>query len=239
MSDADELPRGTTLTAEVPARPAASMIVVRDEPFEVLMLRRHENSSFVPNAWVFPGGVVDEPDAGIARDHASGLDLGPMRVAAVRETFEESGIWLGAPLEDAAQKRRRLLAGSLSFRQILDEAPVDFSRLVWSARWITPVGLPKRFDTWFFTVAVARDVVATAELTEAVEATWVAPGDGVTRHNEGRMQMVFPTIRTLELVARFHRSDDLIEERQRATIETIQPVILENGGRKSIVIPPR
>ena len=82
--------------------PAASVLLVREMPggdegvgLEVLMLRRHENSSFMPGAWVFPGGIVEPSDAEIARSLGHDSLLGTMRVAAVRETFEESGIWIG------------------------------------------------------------------------------------------------------------------------------------------------
>ncbi len=129
--------------AEVTPLPSASVLVLRDNPLEVLMLQRHAGSSFMPNAWVFPGGVVEEGDAALG----DGSTISTMRVAAARETFEESGVWLGTPLADVETKRRRLLNGEVAFRDLLAEAPVDLERLVWTSRWITPVGVPKRFDT--------------------------------------------------------------------------------------------
>src|SRR5438477_10088081 len=92
-----QLPRGAGEADEVPPVPAASVILLRDSPLEVLMIRRHAKSSFVPDAWVFPGGVVEASDY----DLGDGTEVGTMRVAAVRELFEESGIWLSAPLADA------------------------------------------------------------------------------------------------------------------------------------------
>jgi 8-oxo-dGTP pyrophosphatase MutT (NUDIX family) len=178
--------------AEVEAVPAASVIVLRDAPLEVLMIRRNENASFVPNAWVFPGGMVEQLDREIARERGDGSLLGRMRVAAARELFEESGVWLGTPLENAESKRRRLLAGSLSFRALLDESPVDFAQLVWTSHWITPLGVPKRFDTYFFLTTVSRDVVATVENDEAVEAVWITPDDALAK-----LKMVFPTSKNL------------------------------------------
>jgi 8-oxo-dGTP pyrophosphatase MutT (NUDIX family) len=203
--------------------PAASVIVLRDDPLEVLMLRRHANSSFVPNAWVFPGGIAETLDAELS----DGTTIGAMRVAGARETFEETGVWLGAALEDAEHKRRRLLAGSLSFRQLLAEAAIDFEKLVWTSRWITPVGIPKRFDTYFFLTKVGRDVVATAEQTEAVDVVWVSPSDALSRHREGRMQMVFPTLRNLEALEGWRTADALIDSRRGAEIAPIQPVLVD------------
>src|SRR4051812_30818250 len=154
-----QLPRGAGGAADVPPIPAASVILLRDSPLEVLMIRRHSKSTFVPDAWVFPGGVVD------ATDHAlgDGTELGTMRVAAARELFEESGIWLGAKLGDAEAKRRVLLAGEMTFASIVRETPLDLTGLVWTSRWITPVGVPKRFDTYFFLAIANSDAVASAE----------------------------------------------------------------------------
>jgi len=79
--------------AEVTPIPAASVILLRDNPFEVLMIRRHEKRSFAPDVWAFPGGAV-EPD-----DLRPGDVLNGMRVAAARELLEETGISLGQPLD--------------------------------------------------------------------------------------------------------------------------------------------
>ena len=213
--------------AEVEPIPAASVIVLRDAPLEVLMIRRHENASFVPNAWVFPGGVVEQLDREIARERGDGSLLGRMRVAAARELFEESGVWLGAPLESAESKRRRLLAGTLSFRKLLDESPVDLEQLVWTSHWITPLGVPKRFDTYFFLAKVSRDVEATIANDEAVETIWTSPDDALEK-----LKMVFPTIKNLEAIRGFTTADELMASRRGAKIEPIQPVLVD--GRPTL-----
>jgi 8-oxo-dGTP pyrophosphatase MutT (NUDIX family) len=165
-----------------PALPAASIIVLRDDPFEVLMLRRHGKSSFVPNAWVFPGGAVEPGDA-------------DARAAGVRETFEETGLRL------------------------------DPEALVLTSRWITPEGLPKRFDTYFFLAAVSRDLVVTIDEREIVDAMWVAPSAALARRD---LHLVFPTIRNLEAIASFDNTRELIDSRRGATIEPVMPVLV-NG----------
>jgi len=203
--------------------PAASVIVLRDGPLELLMLRRHANASFMPNAWVFPGGIAEELDSELAH----GDTLAAMKTAAVRETFEETGVWLGAPLEDAEHKRRRLLARNLDIRHLFAEAPVDLDTLVWTSRWITPVGVPKRFDTYFFLARVARDVVATAEDNEAVDVVWIHPADALAKHAAREMQMVFPTLRNLEALTGFETADALLESRRGLTIEPIEPVLVD------------
>lgn len=83
-----QLPRGAGDAGDVLAAPAASVILLlRGSPLEVLMIRRHSKASFVPDAWVFPGGMVETSD----RELGDGTELGTMPVAAARELFEESG----------------------------------------------------------------------------------------------------------------------------------------------------
>ena len=207
---------GAMLTNEVTPLVAASAIVLRD-PFEVLMMRRHAGASFMPNAWVFPGGIAEE------LDH----ELGGLKITAARETFEETGVWLGAPLDDAEHKRRRLLAGSISIRHLLAEAPLDAETLVLTSRWITPVGVPKRFDTYFYLTKVSRESLATAEDHEAVDVTWIHPAEALERHAAREMQMVFPTLRNLEALCGFDDVDALIDSRRGITVEPIMPVLVD------------
>jgi 8-oxo-dGTP pyrophosphatase MutT (NUDIX family) len=208
--------------------PAASAIILRDDPFEVLMLRRHEKSSFVPNAWVFPGGIAEESDAELG----DGSLLDAMRVTAIRETFEETGVWLGAPLADADCKRRELLDQRIAFRDLVHEAPIDLAQLVWTSRWITPAGIPKRFDTYFFLAIVGRDATATAEQNEIVDVTWIHPSDALARHAAREMQMVFPTLRNLEAIVElakgFSTAAAVLDARRGAIIEAVEPVLV-NG----------
>ncbi|MEA2416569.1 MAG: hypothetical protein QOI58_3226 [Thermoanaerobaculia bacterium] len=220
-----QLPRGAGDAAEVAPIPAASVIVLRDSPLEVLMIRRHSKSSFVPDAWVFPGGVVEPSDD-------DGTELGTMRIAAARELFEESGIWLGAPLVDADDKRRKLLAGEITFASLIDESPLDLEKLVWTSRWITPVGVPKRFDTYFFLAAVNRDAVASAENVEAVEVIWIPPAEAIER-----LQIVFPTQKNLEALAGFTSAEELLASRRGVEVPATRPVLVVEDGKKKIILP--
>jgi 8-oxo-dGTP pyrophosphatase MutT (NUDIX family) len=214
---------GQVLTVVTPL-PAASAIILRDDPFEVLMLRRHEKSSFVPNAWVFPGGITEKGD----RELGDGSLLDAMRITAVRETFEETGVWLGAPLVDAERKRSELLDKKIAFRDLTNEAPIDLAQLVWTSRWITPAGIPKRFDTYFFLAIVGLDAIATAEQNEVVDVTWIHPSDALARHAAREMQMVFPTLRNLEALIGFANAAAVLDARRDAIVEAVEPVLV-NG----------
>jgi 8-oxo-dGTP pyrophosphatase MutT (NUDIX family) len=185
----------------------------------------------VPNAWVFPGGIVEPLD----EELGGGTLLDTMRVAAIRETFEETGVWLGAPLEDAEAKRQALLAGEVGFRELFHG--VAFEQLVWTSRWITPVGIPKRFDTYFFVAKASRDAVATAGEHEAAEVAWIAPSEALARHAAGTMQMVLPTVKNLEALVGHADAESVLQSRRGATIEPIQPLLIIEGKEKRLVIP--
>lgn len=217
--------------------PAATVVVLRDGPLEVLMLRRNEKSSFVPGAWVFPGGITEPLDRDLAHESGDSSVVGAMRVTGARETFEETGVWLGGPLEDAEHKRRRLLAGNVTLRHLLAESPVDFTRLVWTARWITPLGIPKRFDTYFFLTKVGREVAASGDDNEAIEVAWIAPEEALARNAAGTMPMVFPTLKNLEALLGYETADALLDARRGAEIPTIQPMLVVEDGQKKLVIP--
>lgn len=189
---------------------AASVVVLRDAPLEVLMLRRHDYASFVPGLWVFPGGAADEADFEGAAD-----TLDAMRATAARELFEESGVWLGAAPANAEWQRRALLAGRTGMRAIGEP---ELDRLVWLSHWITPVGVPKRFDTYFFVTSVGRDVVATRHEDEASDMRWIAPSEALQT-----LDIIAPTRRNLEAVARFRTANEAVDAQRGADIPTILP----------------
>src|SRR5262249_54949913 len=152
------------VTAKPPI-PAATVILTRqaDRALEVFLLKRHRASTFMSNAYVFPGGRVDESD-------------GSPEVAAIRELFEEAGVWLANPLpEGLADERRRLNANETTFPEILARAGAapDLSRLHWWARWVTPSAEPKRFDAQFFVAELPPGQTPSFDQKETVEELWI------------------------------------------------------------------
>ena len=163
------------------------------------MILRHEKSSFVPSAWVFPGGAVDFEDG-----PAGTLDT--LQRAALREVLEETGVRLTG-------------------------------ELVLTSRWITPAGLPKRFDTWFFLAAAPADVVIKLQEEEAVDFLWIAPSEAIARNAAGNLPMVFPTIRNLEALLPFESVSGLMDTRRSAVVDPVQPVLVVEDGKKRIRLP--
>jgi 8-oxo-dGTP pyrophosphatase MutT (NUDIX family) len=195
--------------AEVEPIPAASVLLLLDDPLRVLMIRRTASSSFVPDAWVFPGGAVEDED----RAHSDGEIVNAMRFAAARELCEETGIDLGgAPL-------------------------LDLERLVWTSRWITPVGVPKRFDTYFFLACAPSAFEIKLQASEAVDAIWISPAEAVQKHLANEFPIVFPTLKNLEAIVGFRSSAELLDARRNAEIPTTRPILFVENGQKTIVLP--
>lgn len=234
----DQLPRGAGDADEVPPVAAASVIVLRGHPFEVLFMRRTSTSSFVPDSWVFPGGAIDAVDRDLAETFLGGSALDVMRVAGLRELFEETGIWLGTPLKDPDTTRKRVLEDPSSFRTLFEDCASHLDELVLTSRWITPVGVPKRFDTYFFLLEVDGSHDPTPEHREGVELRWLTPREALRLHSERNFPMVFPTIKNLEAIAEVQSTSALLESRRDIEVLPTEPVlIVDEKGRKRIVIP--
>jgi len=239
------------------ARPAATAVLLRDgeRGLEVLMLRRHAASGFVPGAFVFPGGRVDAADADPAlpmrTDGLPPAGSGPVAAywfAAIREVFEETGVLLArgaghgptcasldpslAAWREELMEERGTLAGlaeTLGLRLAAD-------RMVPCAHWITPVAEPRRYDTRFFLAHMPEGCVAVADAREMTEAIWLAPVDALARFQEGRMPMVFPTVATLESLVAHRTAEGALDAFRSRAIVPILPRLVRTAVGVSIVI---
>ncbi|GLW98304.1 NUDIX domain-containing protein [Microtetraspora sp. NBRC 16547] len=243
-----------------PARDAATVVVLRDDPLEVYLLRRKATMAFAAGAYVFPGGSVDPRDA----DHAVawagpspsewgaafGADERTARglvCAAVRETFEESGVLLAGPSattivadttgDDWEADRLALIDRTLSFAEFLDRRGLvlrsDLLR-AW-AHWITPEVESRRFDTRFFVAALppgqrTRDVGG-----EADAVAWMSPAAALDRAKAGEILLMPPTFQTLTELAGFETIGDVLREERAIT--TVQPSAAEVDGEIVLIIP--
>jgi 8-oxo-dGTP pyrophosphatase MutT (NUDIX family) len=115
------------------------------------MGRRLPTQAFLPNKWVFPGGRVDDADREVSRVAATSKRLSPTAAshlpfayAAVRETFEEAGILVTTETTTPAA----LAAPHAALAEHFLTPALDLLKPL--ARAVTPPGLPRRFDTWFY-----------------------------------------------------------------------------------------
>jgi 8-oxo-dGTP pyrophosphatase MutT (NUDIX family) len=255
-----------------PAEPrdAATVVLLRpssgstDGP-EVYLLRRRASMAFAAGMCVFPGGGVDPRDF----DHAVawagpspaewavslGTDEAEARAlvcAAVRETFEESGVLLAGPSprevvadttdEDWESDRRALESRELSLTDLLDRRGLVLrSDLMgaWSG-WLTPVFEPRRYRTWFF-VAVLPEGQRTRDVSsESSEVTWLGALDAASAVDAGQLLMLPPTYLTC-LEVGWHASprDVLAAVAERGPVEMFMPEVVGEGDGASLSIPDR
>jgi 8-oxo-dGTP pyrophosphatase MutT (NUDIX family) len=235
---------------DAPPVPAATVMLLRPaaEGVEVLLLRRNTRSGFMPDMWVFPGGRVDAADHAIDPSRIRGgerwSDLcdDPARaralgVAAVRETFEESGVWLGDG-EPPAEVRSSLASGAVEISTLVERYAlrIDLRALRPWARWITPPGEGRRFDTAFFAVALPQGAGAHAEhdAAETVASGWVSPRAALAEGFAGR-PVAPPTFCVLTELAALRSPEDVwAGERD---LRPVQPVRAIRDDRLSMLLP--
>ncbi|UCE86275.1 MAG: NUDIX domain-containing protein [Deltaproteobacteria bacterium] len=246
--------------ASPPAAPvaAASVLLLRDAPdgLEVFMQRRSRRVDFSAGAMVFPGGRVDAADADPAlRARCCGADeledrARALRVAAIREVFEECGVLLARPrgatpfVSDARVRelrekyRSELQAARLEMARLAENEDLELAcdRLIPFAHWITPTVLPKRFDTLFF-LAEAPPHAATHDGSESVASEWIRPGDALAAADAGRHSMMFPTRLNLAKLGASASVRDAIDAARRGRIVTVLPEVRRGPEGPVLRIP--
>jgi 8-oxo-dGTP pyrophosphatase MutT (NUDIX family) len=246
------------------ARPASTILLLRDSTgpdgkgeIEVFMMVRHYEIDFNSGALVFPGGSVDPGDQDIAAKPelyagGEGLDAQALgfRIAAIRETFEESGILLAKPHGSNELISPARAAGiSAAFRAAPDTNQIFFKvltdngmlltldELVPFAHWITPEGMPKRFDTHFFLAAAPPEQVGAHDGKESTDSIWVSPCEALAGGESGRFKLPFPTTRNLIKLGKHRTVKAALDEARRSKIVTVMPVMTKLNGGRQLRIP--
>jgi 8-oxo-dGTP pyrophosphatase MutT (NUDIX family) len=223
--------------------PAATLLLVRDGPegIEVLLTTRHDNAGFAAGASVFPGGKLDASDRGRANG-----DDDSLRIAAIRETFEECGILLARPAADAALLSAAALTALLArqasvtdFGAFIDRAELMLATdlLVPFAHWITPADQPKRFDTHFFLAPAPDDQVALHDGHEATIVHWLTPEGAIAAARRGEIKLVLPTRLNLLKLGRSKTVAEALAAARRSEIVTVEPDLVETAEGLAFRIP--
>lgn len=239
----------------VPIRHAATVMIVDERPeLHVLMVQRTSRAVFGPSAWVFPGGRVDPDDAVDLDSIVHGLDdveasqMLEVDVngrawwfAGLRETLEEAGLLLGAggAAADAIDRTRTAVhddAGRFATALVENELSLDLSQMHEVARFITPLGPPRRFDTRFFVAAAPENQIASHDEEEVVQHTWVRPADAIEAWRNDDFPLMSVTHRMLACLARYESVDALIDvagaRRDAARVRVNDP-----DGAYEVVLP--
>ena len=208
--------------APVP-RLAATLVLVRDSSAgpEVLLTKRPQGLRFMGGATVFPGGAVDEPDLDPRWEDASELSraeaaarlgipdgrlaLGAL-VCALREAFEEVGWWEAPP--GAASPERADADDSARWLDRCLELGIVLAtdRLVPAGRWVTPLGAPIRFDTFFLVAHADPGWEPEGDRAQVDEEWWATPADALAHREAGALLMAPPTV---EMLQRLTGHDDV------------------------------
>lgn len=219
---------------------ATVMLVDDRPDLQVYMMKRHAKTVFAGGMWVFPGGRVDEEDhteemqalcphlSDAEASRKLGLDHGGLAyyVAAIREAFEEAGILMarhrntGKPLDLSdeplasrfQQHRDDINDSNKNFIELMEEEGlvIDAEDMHYTARWITPLGSPRRFDARFFVSRMPRGQTAFRDNGELVDCAWLSPKEVLKKYDAGEITMISPTLRMVKNLALFDSADDII-----------------------------
>ena len=199
-----------------PARPAATVIVLRDaKPFEILMVRRSDTVAFMAGSYVFPGGRVDDGDrppqgerlAPAAYPDLSDVEEAAYRMAAVRELQEEAHVYL----------------------TVNDLHPY--------AHWVTPEIETRRYDTRFFVARMPADQEAKHDESETTALEWLTPQEAIARFERREMLLPPPTWTSIRQLAKRSSIDDVIEWTRRTPIVRVMPGFRKTDTEFMLMLP--
>jgi len=263
VSQARAYADGSATPAE--PRDAATVVLLRPGSSgpEVYLLRRQTSMAFAGGMCVFPGGGVDPRDF----DHAVawagpptaawaarlGVEEPMARAlvcAAVRETFEESGVLLAGTEEtvvadttgeDWEADRVALEARDLSLTDFLDRRGLVLrSDLLGAwAGWLTPVFEPRRYRTWFFVASLPEGQVTRDVSGESSSVAWLPVMEAVARAENGDLFMMPPTYLTCLDVGQHASPDDVLTESRSREVDMFTPDVVPDGDGFVLSMPPR
>ena len=244
---------------------ATVMLVDDRPDLQVFMMERHANTVFAGGMWVFPGGAVDQDDGtrymqamSVHRSDREasalmGLDSGGLAfyIAAVREAFEEAGILLALNRDKLTRLDLSDAGSALRFRKHRDDVNdrkrnfleilqqenliVDAGAMHYVARWITPIGPPRRFDARFFVVRMPVNQIPVHDDRELVHSCWMPPRVILEKVESEEMVLMTPTLRMVKNLAMFESAEKVISAAaanlpdQRARVNTDTNTIVMPG----------
>jgi 8-oxo-dGTP pyrophosphatase MutT (NUDIX family) len=253
--------------AVVQPRSSSAVVLLRDssQGLEVFMVRRVIQSDFMPDVYVFPGGSVSKDDLAAeqtphicteltisASDPAVRTALGSgVRAAAIRELFEEAGVLLAyqgtGVLAVNAENVERFAAyrqafnerkGSLVEMARTEQLVLAIERLNYFAHWITPEGMPKRFETHFFVTTAPAEQQAAHDQLETSEGIWITPTEALARSERNEFPLVFATIHQLRELTTFTSVAEALQATASTHVKTRMPVLSDRGdGQVHVHLP--
>ncbi len=244
---------------------ASTVVLLRDTESgpEVYLLRRHLGMAFAAGMYAFPGGTVDPRDsdtslawAGPAAEEWAAVlrcdepEARALVCAAMRETFEESGVLLAGASQDSLvsdttgadweRDRAALVDRSLGFAEFLDRRGLVLRTdlLAAWAHWITPEFEPRRYDTRFFVAAMPSGQRTRDVSGEADHVAWLSPRAAVAGVDSGTMAMLPPTYVTVQEMAAFGSARAALTAARTRHIRTVTPGVELVGDEGFLTVDP-
>ena len=231
---------------------------------EVFMVRRVVQSEFMPDIFVFPGGSVTaddklaeqtegvyEPVMPTGADPEGRTALGSgARAAAIRELFEEANVLLAHREGTVLAVNEEMVTRFANYRQAFNERRgflVEMARaehlvlamnsLAYFAHWITPEGMPKRFDTHFFLASAPAQQEAIYDNLETSDGIWILPKNAIERSQQGTFPIAFPTFHQLRDLSAFETVQDAIQVTATRYVPTHIPKLSIQNGVAHVSLP--
>jgi 8-oxo-dGTP pyrophosphatase MutT (NUDIX family) len=248
----------------VDPKDAATVVLVRDgnRQIEAYLLRRHHEMAFAAGMYVFPGGVVDRRDSDPAlawagpsdaewaeRLHCDEPTARALVCAAVRETFEESGVLLAGPTGDSVvadttgadweADRQRLVDRTLPFSDLLAirDLVLRTDLLAACGHWITPEFEPRRYDTRFFVAELPAGQRTRDVSGESDRVAWMTPRAACAGVDARQMAMLPPTYATLSQMSGIDRASVAVAAARDRAITAIMPTVEVIDGESWLAVP--
>lgn len=235
-------------------RSSATILLIQEiDALEVLMLKRYQGDDILSGAMMFPGGKLEAHDEiddwtelAIGWDAIPKIERG-LRIAAIREAFEETGIMLGQDVKNNVSEaellgvRKAIEAGDLSFHDYVREQNVtlDLQALTLFSRWQTPPTLGRRFDTHFYLAAAPKGQTAVADGREAVKTEWVTPQNALNLAANRQRKMLFPTRMNLKMLGESNGFHTAVDQAKAREIHKVEPKVEQRGDERYLILDPK
>lgn len=226
------------------------MLIQEADALEVLMMKRYQHDGLLSGAMLFPGGKLEHHDS--APDWADlALNWGAvpevergLRIAVIRELFEEAGILLGqSPDEDDHKSRdlevrKAIEHGEMSFFDYIKQQNIiiDLMALTLFSRWQSPPHTGQRFDTYFYLAAAPKNQLAVADGREAVEMEWIKPTDALDLSANKQRKIIFPTRMNLKMLSETNGLGEAVDAAKLRKIQKVEPRVEVRGAEKYLVL---
>lgn len=255
-------------------RDAVTLVLMREVPGvdtkpEVLMLQHHAKEAGAAGAYGFPGGMLQADDyipAALALSRGVSLEAAAARcadaipapkalglwIAAVRETFEKTGIllaryadgrfWELSPADSVqlTAQRRAMQKGMTTFVNMMHDVERSLATdlLIYFAHWITPENRPLRFSTRVFLARMSSGLTALPDAVEVVEQLWITPEAALQRQAQGDMKMMHMSTEILRTLSRFRSAAQAIEQLRDTPVTAVLPKArVQADGTTRMVYP--